>query len=134
MTKKPLIIISGKVTRNTGRGRTLGFPTANLDSKIGTETEDGIYVGFCAIVPQRGRKAALVFIGVPETFGETERQIEVHILDFDEDLYGKNLTVKLIKKIRDNQRFDSEEALIAQMRRDEGAARAFFDKQVSARV
>lgn len=69
---------------------------------------------------------ALVFIGAAETFGEKDRKAEIYILDFDEDIYGQEVEVEIIKKIRENQKFDSKEALVEQMKEDERLAREYF--------
>jgi riboflavin kinase/FMN adenylyltransferase len=92
----------------------------------GVKTKDGIYVGYCTIVPEQSRRASLIFIGVAETFGETRRQLEVYILDFDGDLYDQELEVEILHKIRGNQKFASEQDLVRQMRADELQAREYF--------
>ena len=69
---------------------------------------------------------SLIFIGAAETFGETEKKVEAHILDWHGDLYGKNLEVQIIKKIRDNKKFSSKESLIEQMKKDETNAKQYF--------
>jgi len=119
--------ISGVVKRSVGRGKQLGFPTANLN--VDPEMEEGIYAGFCTIIPERSRRASLIFVGAAETFGESEKRIEIYILDFEGDLYDKELRVELIEKIRDNQKFESEADLIRQMKEDERAARDFFARR-----
>lgn len=119
--------ITGKVKKVQGRGKILGFPTANFD--LTDPVEDGIYVGFTEIDPSSGatmRLASLVFIGANVTFGEDNRHGEVYILDYDENLYGQEIAVDLQKKIRDNMKFNSPEQLIDQMRQDERVAREFF--------
>ena len=108
----------GIVKKNLGRGTKLGFPTANIDAPEGLE--EGIFVGLVYGAP------ALIFVGAAKTFGETERKAEVYILDFSADIYGREIEVETIKKIRDNQKFESEAALVEQMKRDEEVARAFF--------
>ncbi len=125
---------TGKVIRGAGRGKALGFPTANLDVK--TDLEEGIYAanvitifssplaGEDARRAGEGKLPSLVFIGAAKTFGESERKVEVYILDFSGDLYGRELEVEIVKKLRDNQKFDSAEALAFQMKQDEQEARA----------
>lgn len=107
---------SGKVIRGSGRGKGLGFPTANLD--IIPQTEEGIYVGWA------NQKPALIFIGAAETFEEQQKKCEVYFLDNNFD--GQEVSVELLKKIRDNKKFDSKLALIEQMKQDEQVAREFF--------
>ena len=119
--------ILGKVKRNSGRGRTLGFPTANLDAQTGGGVDDGIYAGFAEFDDKR--LASLVFVGAAETFGESEKQVEAYILDFKGDLYGKELRLEFIKKIRDNQKFETQQELVRQMKEDERVAREFFAKK-----
>jgi riboflavin kinase/FMN adenylyltransferase len=104
----------GTVTSGDRRGRTLGFPTANLvpDDRLAIPGH-GIYAAFA-----NGRPAA-VSVGVRPTF-ETGRGvlIEAYIIDHDEDLYGKNLRVAFVKRLRGDRRFASVEDLVAQMHRD----------------
>ena len=114
--------ISGIVRRHKGRGKKLGFPTANIE--VNNKVKDGIYIA--AVGPME--LSALVFIGTAQTFGENKRWAEIYILDFDEDIYGERIEVKLIKKVRENQKFDSEKDLIEQMKEDEKQAREYFEK------
>jgi riboflavin kinase/FMN adenylyltransferase len=113
---------SGIVKRHLGRGRKLGYPTANIniDSKI----SDGLFLGITEV---KGKKyPSLVFIGAPETFGDKDRRAESYLLNFSGDLYDQQVTIETIKKLRDNRKFDSQEALIIQMRQDERVAKEFF--------
>jgi riboflavin kinase/FMN adenylyltransferase len=113
---------SGIVKKNLGRGRQLGFPTANIEAP--KELEDGIYVGvtYCNTLVYN----SIIFVGAAETFGEADRKAEVYILDFEEDLYDQKIEVETQKKIRDNKKFASEQELIDQMKHDEKVAREFF--------
>lgn len=112
---------SGIVKKHLGRGKKLGFPTANIEASEGFE--DGIYFGLAI------KKPALIFIGASETFDEHERKAEIYILDFAGDLYDQKIEIEIIKKLRENKKFDSQEALIEQMKKDESEARAFFRLQ-----
>lgn len=116
--------ITGIVQKHLGRGKKLGFPTANLqlsDSHI----EDGIYA---SLTYYSGKEyQSLAFVGVAETFGETERRLEVYLFDFSGDLYGQEITVKLVSKIRENRKFDSADELIKEIKNDEIEAREFFN-------
>lgn len=115
---------SGKVTRFKGNGRRLGYPTANITT--GTDAKDGVYFGYADLADFRGRPA-LIFIGVPTTMGDTERRIEVHLLDIpDKDYYDLPLAAEARKYHRSNRTFDSAEELRKVMRDDEAAARAWF--------
>jgi riboflavin kinase / FMN adenylyltransferase len=100
--------IEGIVVRGDGRGRELGFPTANLDVPEGLLVPpDGVYAGWTL-----DRRAA-VSIGTNPHFDGDERRVEAHLLDFDGDLYGRRLVVELWKPIREQRRFDSLEELVA---------------------
>lgn len=113
---------SGKVKKHLGRGKQLGFPTANLD--IVADIEEGIYLG--VIYLNTVKYESIIFIGSAVTFGEKEKTFEVYVLDFNQDLYGKEIEVNLINKIRENKMFETKEELIAQMQKDEEVAREFF--------
>ncbi len=96
------------------RGRELGFPTANMvpDPKLACPGH-GVYA--CRV----GERLAAVNVGVRPTFGaDLNPLVEAYLLDFDGDLYGERLTVEFIRRLREEQRFESVEDLIAQMQRD----------------
>lgn len=113
---------SGTVKKHLGRGKKLGFPTANIEAP--KEIEDGIYA---AKVHFNTRLyCSIVFVGRAETFGETRRNAEAYILDFSGSLYGQEIEITLIKKLRENKKFESEQALVEQMHADEQVAREFF--------
>jgi riboflavin kinase / FMN adenylyltransferase len=114
--------IVGKVEEGAARGRQLGFPTANIRPDPGrTLPADGVYA---AIVPLDSREwRAVVNLGSRPTFQEGERLLEVHLLDFAGDLYGRDLAVEFVDHIRDVRRFESIDALRAQIARDAEAAR-----------
>jgi riboflavin kinase / FMN adenylyltransferase len=100
--------VEGIVVRGDGRGRELGFPTANLDVPVGLLVPpDGVYSGWA-----RERRAA-VSIGTNPHFDGVERRVEAHLLDFDGDLYGQRLVVEIWRRIRGQRRFDSLEELVA---------------------
>lgn len=100
--------VEGIVVRGDGRGRALGFPTANLDVPEGLLVPpDGVYAGWA-----RDRRAA-VSIGTNPHFDGVERRVEAHLLDFDGDLYGERLVVELWSLLREQRRFDSLDELVA---------------------
>jgi riboflavin kinase/FMN adenylyltransferase len=110
--------LSGIVVPGDRRGRQLGFPTANLDSRVPADVPFGIYAARAL-----GRPAA-ASIGVRPTYGNgLEPRAEVFILDFDGDLYGQRLDVELVEFLRGELRFDGQAALIEQIRRDVAAVR-----------
>ena len=111
--------VEGIVVSGDARGGTLGFPTANLDVRPDLIAPgNGIYAG-AAI----GHRTA-VSIGTNPHYGGHERRIEAFILDFEGDLYGQRLIVELWTRLRDEQAFESEEALVGQIAADVEATRA----------
>lgn len=117
MLGRPLRI-RGQVVKGDGIGRNLGFPTANLDldSDAKIVPANGIYAGYGYL--ESHKYLGLVSIGTRPTFNRERRVFEVHLLDFDGQLYGQELEVEIIHRLRDEIRFDSIDALVAQMKRD----------------
>ena len=120
---------SGRVTRGQGRGRTLGFPTANLLPQGNKPLPQGVFV---AEVQYPGSEVlqAVAHIGPRPTFAEAALVIELHILDFTGDLYGQTLQVALVKKLRDQRAFACPDELVGQIRRDIHQARVLFAASV----
>lgn len=114
--------ISGTVGRGDERGRTLGFPTANLFDVPTLTPANGVYAALASIT--EGRRAAAVNVGPNPTFGEAVRKIEVHILDFEGDLYDQALAVDFVDRVRDVKRFASVEELQGQLEQDVAVVRA----------
>jgi riboflavin kinase/FMN adenylyltransferase len=109
--------MAGQVVTGDRRGRTLGFPTANVNvSKTMAHPADGIYATWAVVDGER--RPSATSIGVRPTFGLTERLVEVYILDFDGDLYGQELEVEFVDKLRDQETFSSLEALVDQINLD----------------
>lgn len=119
---KPLFILSGVVIRGKNRGKALGFPTANFN--INKSTPPGTYISTTKVGDID--YPSVTFVGTVDTFDEQDYMGESYILDFDKNIYGENISVSFIKKLRENQKFDSEKQLIEQMKIDEVEARAFF--------
>ncbi len=117
--------ISGRVIEGQRRGRDLGFPTANIASRTEVLPQDGIY----ATLFQRGSEALLSVssIGVNPTFGAGPRTLESYILDFNENLYGQEITLSFVERLRPEAKFASVPELVAQIRRDVANARAVFE-------
>jgi riboflavin kinase/FMN adenylyltransferase len=124
--------VIGEVVHGDARGRSLGFPTANLAFRAPvTLPPNGVYAvraswgGLDPLHP--GRTAdGVAALGVRPTFGGGERLLEVHLLDFDEDLYGVRIRVELVRCQRGERRFRSADALIRQMTRDAIRARSIL--------
>jgi riboflavin kinase/FMN adenylyltransferase len=108
--------LRGPVVRGRERGRTIGFPTANLASETECIPPDGVYA--TRVILDDGAYPAITNIGMRPTFSETERSIEAHIFDFTRDLYGTRIKLELIERIRAERKFDSADALKAQIALD----------------
>ena len=123
------VSVLGTVAGGSRLARSLGYPTANINPNHEAVPPSGVY----AAMVRLGRKSykGIVNIGVRPTFyapRDRETSIEVHIFNFHGDIYGKDLEVLFIKKIRDEIRFSGRDELIQQIRRDERAARKLLKK------
>ena len=115
--------VGGRVVSSSRRGRLLGFPTANLD--IGTEQAlpvNGVYATIAQIGGER--LLSVTNIGTRPTFGDSQKTIETHLLDYGGDLYGKELKVSFVQRLRDEKRFASSQELKEQISKDIEAAKA----------
>jgi len=109
--------LAGKVITAGKRGRALGFPTANLDVQPQqTLPSNGVYATITQVDGKQFPSATN--IGTRPTFGKGEKSIETHLLNYEGDLYGKEISIEFIQKLRDEQRFASPEKLKAQMKKD----------------
>ena len=119
-----LLTFSAPVERGSARGKDLGFPTANLDVEAGLvgDLEKGV---FAARVRRQGavEYGAVLNVGVRPTFGESDVVVEIHILDFAEDIYGETLEVTVLDKLRDERRFPDVQSLVRQIEKDIETAR-----------
>jgi riboflavin kinase/FMN adenylyltransferase len=108
--------LSGRIVSGRERGRGLGFPTANLATRTEVLPPDGIYATWL----HRGdvRLPSVSSIGVNPTFGAGPRTVECFIMNFDENIYGETVKLSLVQRIRDEKKFSSVDALIAQIRDD----------------
>ena len=119
-------VLRGEVVVGDKRGRSIGFPTANLvpdaDAVIPAR---GVYAGFVRV----GEKeyAACTNVGVAPTFGRAESRIEAYLLDFEGDLYGRVVDVGFVERIREERRFSGIDELTGQIRRDVEEARLITD-------
>lgn len=121
--------LHGPVVRGAERGRTIGFPTANI--AIGADLalpSFGVYVTRAYL--GESRYDSITNIGKRPTFDEDRPTIETHILDFDADCYEQQLRIELLTRVRDEMRFDGVEALKAQIGSDVQTARDYFAKEL----
>lgn len=135
--------LEGVIERGAARGRTLGFPTANLGQIATLVPADGVYAGWVTIGEgQRGavgggwaaaggargeqpgeRFQAAIHIGPNPTFADGRRKVEIHLLGFDGDLYGRTLALDLVDQLRPVRRFSGVEELVGQLKADVQLAR-----------
>ena len=119
-------LLSGNIVKGQGLGRKLNFPTLNLqikeDYKLIPKT--GVYIVKTALA----RKVffGIMNIGFRPTVNGKNKTIEVHLLDFTGDLYGENMQIEVLKRLRDEQKFSGLEELILQIKKDEVAARKWI--------
>ena len=118
--------VDGIVVRGEGRGRQLGYPTANVRSERHVAIPaDGVYAGWAVL---HGRRLpAAISVGTNPTFEGRKRTVEAFILDFDADIYGVELGVEFVERIRGMEKFDSVEDLVEQMGRDVEKARGLLN-------
>jgi riboflavin kinase/FMN adenylyltransferase len=113
--------LPGKVVAGAGRGRTLGFPTANIAPDRPVLVAPGVYA--CTIDVGGQQRRAVVNIGVRPTFGEEALAVEAYVLDFAGDLYGQTVRLVFVSRVREERRFPSVDALRAQIADDVETAR-----------
>lgn len=117
--------ISGRVIHGDEKGRTIGFPTANIPVKRRNCAVNGVFA--VNITMDDGSEYhGVANIGHRPTVGGTRTQLEVHIFQFSQEIYGKFLEVTFCKKIRDEKKFDSFEALKKQIEQDSKSAQEYF--------
>ncbi len=118
--------LDGLVVPGAGRGRTIGFPTANIDTTNELRPAAGVYAIKVLVLGEAGARwhGGAANIGVKPTFGGGEVTVEAHLFDFSGDLYGKRLRVQFLERLRAEKRFGSASELSSQIGRDLEAARA----------
>jgi riboflavin kinase/FMN adenylyltransferase len=121
--------LGGNVITSDKRGRVLGFPTANLDIKPQQALPgNGIYA---TIAQVDGRQfPSATNIGIRPTFGEGEKMVETHLLNYKGDLYSKEIRLEFVQKLRDEQRFPSSEELKVQIKKDVREVEAILAKDL----
>jgi riboflavin kinase/FMN adenylyltransferase len=118
--------LRGTVVAGDQRGRTLGFPTANLENEVELLPAHGVYAVRAEIDDNGVLLPGVANIGIRPTFAGSALRVEVHLLDFAGDIYGRALRVELIARVRGEQRFDGIDALVAQIATDVRHARALL--------
>jgi len=121
--------LRGKVITSDKRGRVLGFPTANLDIQPQQALPgNGIYATIAQVDGKQFPSATN--IGIRPTFGEGEKTVETHLLNYKGDLYDKEIRVEFVQKLRDEQRFPSSEELKVQIEKDVREVEAILAKDL----
>jgi riboflavin kinase/FMN adenylyltransferase len=122
--------VLGTVARGDGRGRELGFPTANLELEPSIVPPDGVYVAR-GVVDERAIPA-VASIGTRPTFAEeragegTERVVEIYLMGFDREIYGRKMEAEFLKRLRGQAKYATVAELVAQMKVDVARAREYF--------
>jgi len=123
-------MLSGTVVNGKQLGGKIGYPTANINVKETYKLipKTGVYVVFSKI--EERNVYGMMNIGNRPTINGNHQTIEVHYFDFNADLYGQNLQIELLYFLRDEEKFDTIESLIIQLKKDEQTARAFVTKNL----
>lgn len=126
--------IEGPVVEGERRGRTLGFPTANIGVDAGHALPgNGVYAARARINDENEDYPCVVNIGTKPTFHEQYPvSIEAHIMNFKRDIYGKNLSLRFIDRIRDQKRFNSKDELVSQIEQDRDQALKIAERSIRA--
>jgi len=120
-------VVEGRVVKGDGRGRQLGFPTANVEPDETMIPGAGVYA--CVVHRDDDFLPAVANVGRRPTFGPRPIGVEAHVLGFDGSLYGSTVRVAFLARLRAEQRFSSAEELVAQVARDLEAARAVLARR-----
>ncbi|MCA9883246.1 MAG: bifunctional riboflavin kinase/FAD synthetase [Anaerolineae bacterium] len=124
---RPYAVI-GEVVKGDQRGRTIGFPTANLDVwQQQVVPAFGVYAGWAGIDGER--HMAVTNIGTRPTFDGDHVTVEAHLLDFNRDIYGHTVELSFEKRLRGEMKFSGIDALVAQIKSDVESARAYLGQQ-----
>ena len=118
--------VDGQVVHGRGRGREIGVPTANLATQNELVPPHGVYATTMTI--DGIVRAGITNVGVRPTFGESDVSIETHLLNYDSDLYGRDVRLSFVQRLRDERRFPDVDALRAQIDADQRRAERLFTR------
>ena len=120
--------LSGKVVHGSEKGHELGYPTANIEieSEYKLIPANGVYA--VEVNLASGKMGGMLNIGYNPTFPDKNWSIEVHIFEFNDDLYNQDLEIAFVQRMRDEIKFDSREQLILQLKKDEIEAKAILNE------
>jgi riboflavin kinase/FMN adenylyltransferase len=123
--KKIMKFFTGIVIHGEKRGKEFGFPTANIQlDQSDTTIEPGVYA--TELILDNEKHQGMLYVGTRPTLNLSQKSIEIHIFNFNRNIYGIQIQFFVFKKIRGDQRFNSIEELIAQIEKDQAAIKAFF--------
>lgn len=108
--------LEGQVKQGEKRGRKIGFPTTNLETDWDILPKTGVYATHAFI--DNKKFDSITNVGFRPTFGNNKLLIETHVFGFNSDIYGKRIKVEFVERIRDEERFESVDALVAQIKKD----------------
>ena len=126
------VSVYGTVVRGRGRGRSTGFPTANLNMHHETLPPNGVYAAYGFLGGRRLK--GVIHIGVRPTFKDQQKSLEAHFLNFHKNIYGKELELIFIARLRDTRKFKSSALLQAAIRNDIRETLFLFTKPVKASI
>jgi len=119
--------IRGRVSRGKGRGKTLGWPTINIEPQSDLLPADGVYVTKVVLAQFASSRGCVTNIGCRPTFPNSPRRVvESHILDFDQEVYGAEVELYFLERLRDERAFPSAEALAEQIAQDVAEGREYL--------
>jgi riboflavin kinase/FMN adenylyltransferase len=121
--------LMGKVIWGSGRGKDLGFPTANLEILNGLYPKTGVYA--VEVIMGNRTYPGVADVGYNPTFGKNPLSVEVHILDFSADIYGEEIQLVFYKRMRDEKTFVNSDSLVRQMKMDVDVARKILLRRPS---
>lgn len=119
---KTLFLFWGKVRKGKNRGKNLGFPTANMN--LSKNIPEGIYVSLTKV--NGSVYPSVTFVGRSITFNEYWYHAECFLFSFNKNIYNRWISVRLLKKIRNNKKFNSQSKLVTEMKKDVVCAKMYF--------
>ena len=122
--------IEGVVVSGMQRGRKIGFPTANIFSKTELIPSTGVYAVFVRIDTEKKLLKAMVNLGVQPTFNGHSFQVEVHIFDFNRNIYSSSVEIFFIRKLRSELKFSSSYELVEQLKKDRQRSIEILDQEL----
>jgi len=120
--------LPGTVGTGMKRGRTIGFPTANLQVPVNYQVPaQGVYLCAARLSSEVKFVAAMVNVGVSPTFGDNPQTVEAHLLNFEGDIVGESLALYFLERLREERKFPNPSALVDQLHTDREQARSLWD-------